>query len=183
MKLLITAMLLALFLTDAHAAGNTIQNQPQYCHAVVQGNKATFIFPIIDNVEWSWFNKETKDNDLEYSWEVVLPGKEQSMKFGVFLFKYPGDKEQPGTLKQLLNEAQWSVFDQQSAPNGGTTSKMLEDMKVSARIIDGGVVVGITDKATFERAFSSHPEKAQLLIRTPFDSPFSCDASIEYKVK
>lgn len=183
MKLPIIAVLLLIaFSTGVHAAESP-SAQSQYCHAIVQDNKAAFVFPIIDNVEWSWFKKETKDNDLEYSWEVLLPGNKQSMKFGVFLFKFPGEKEKTGTLKQLINEAQWSVLDQKSAPNGGTTSKMLEDMKVSARIIDDGVVVGITDKATFERAFSSHPEKAQFLIRTPFDSPFSCDASIEYKVK
>ncbi len=181
MKFLITALLLALLLTDAYAAEKSTQNQPQYCHAIVQDNKAAFIFPIIDNGEWSWFNKETKDNYLEYSWEVVLPGKEQSMKFGVFLCKYPEEKAKSGTLKELINEAQWSVFDQQPASNGGTRSKILENMKVSARIIDGGVVVDITDKVTFERAFASHPKKAQLLIRTPFDPPFCCDASIEYK--
>jgi hypothetical protein len=120
MKFMIAAVLLALLLTDAHAAEKSIQNQPQYCHAIVQDNKAAFIFPIIDNVEWVWFNNETKDNNLEYSWEVVLPGKEQSMKFGVFLFKYPGEKEKSGTLKQLLNEAQWTVFDQRPEDTVGS---------------------------------------------------------------
>jgi hypothetical protein len=149
----------------------------------VQNNKAAFVFPIMDADELTWFNKETMDNELEYSWEVLLPGEKQSLKFGAFLFKYPGEKEKVGSLKQLINEAQWTVFDQKLTPNGRTTSKMLDDMKVALKIVDGGVVVGITEKVTFDKAFTNHPEKAQFVIRTPSDPPFTCDTSIEYQGK
>jgi hypothetical protein len=67
--------------TGVHAGSVPNQVKEQYCYAIVQDNKAAFIFPIINNENWTWLNKETKDNELEYSWEVLL--------LGVYLFKYP----------------------------------------------------------------------------------------------
>lgn len=186
MKIRVIAVLFLIGLvTGAHADDNQsiTQPQPQYCHVIVQDNKAAFVFPIMEDEKWTWFNKETNDNELEYSWEVIIPDEKQHLKLGAFLFNYPGQKEKSGTLQQLINETQWSVFDQSPTPNGGTTSKMLEDMKIVLKVIDGGIVVGITDKATFDRAFTPHPRKAYFVMRTPFDAPFTCDALIDYRGK
>ena len=169
--------------TAAQADDNRNTPQPQYCHAIVQDNKAAFLFPITEDEKWVWFKKETKDNELEYSWEILVPSEKQSLNFGSFLFKYPGQKEKSGTLKQLLDEAQWTVFEQRATPNGGTTSEMLEDLKIVVKIQDGSVVVGITNKATFDRAFANHPKTAHFVMRTPIDGLFNCDASIEYRGK
>ena len=178
--LLVTVLFLVTFATSAPAGESESTTKGVYCHALLQADKAAFIFPIIEEDQWVWFRRETEDNALEYSWEVILPGQKQSLKFGAFLFKYPGEKEKAGTLRQLITETQWTVFDNQTTPNGGTTSKLLEEMKIIAKVIDGGVVVGIIDKATLSKAFSNRPQNAQLVIRTPFDEPFTCTASIEY---
>jgi len=184
MKIRVIAFLSLIGLvTAAQADDNRSTTQPQYCHAFVRDNKAAFVFPITEDEKWVWFKKETKDNELEYSWEVLVPGEKQSLIFGAFLFKYPGQKEKSGTLKQLIDEAQWTVFDQRAIPNGGTTSEMLEDLKIVVKILDGSVVVGITNKATFDRAFANHPKTAHFVMRTTIDAPFTCDASIEYRGK
>lgn len=172
---------LLFIVTGVHADDNTSQAKDKYCYAIVQGNKAAFVFPIMDNEHWTWFSKETKDNELEYSWEVSLHGEQHSFNFGVYLFKYTGQDQKNGTLPQLLTEAQWSVFDQQVTPDGGSTSKMFENMKINSKVIDGGIVVSISDKETFNQIFAINPKIAHFSIRTPFDVPFTCDAPIEYR--
>lgn len=179
--LLVTVLFLAIYATSASAGGeNESTIKGEYCYAVLKADKAAFIFPIIEDEQWVWFRRETADNALEYSWEVILPGQKQSLNLGAFLFKYPGEKQRTGTLPQLITAAQWTVFDNQTTPDGGTTSKLLEEMKIIVKVIDDAVVVGITDKATLSKAFAERPEKAQFVIRTPFDEPFTCTTSIEY---
>jgi hypothetical protein len=178
---LATIICLLLLATGVHAISDPGQAEKKYCHAIVQDHKAAFVFPITGDEHWTWYNKETKDNALEYSWELELRGEQNSFNFGVYLFKFPGKQEETGSLEQLLKEAQWSVFDQKPTPNGGTTATILEDLRITSRLIDGGVVVGITDKETFNRIFAIHPKVAHFVMRTPSDVPFKCDATIEYQ--
>jgi hypothetical protein len=182
MKMQLPAIILLLFLaTPDHANSDPIQVREKYCYAVVQDNKAAFVFPITGDEQWTWYNKETKDTALGYSWEVQLRGEQNSFNFGVYLFKFPGKQEETGSLEQLLKEAQWSVFDQKATPNGGTTATILEDLRITSRLVDGGVVVGIIDKETFNRIFAINPKVAHFVMRTPSDVPFTCDATIEYQ--
>lgn len=182
-RLLLALFWVAISGTSALAGGHAGSTETENCYAVVQDEKAAFIFPVIEDEKWTWFRKETTENKLEYSWEVLLSGSKQSFKFGVFLFKDAAEKEKSGTLTQLISEAQWTVFDYVIAPNGESNSKMLEDMKIVAKVIDGGVVVAIADKKTLSKTFSNHPEKAQFVVRTPYDEPYMCTASIQYYKK
>ena len=63
--------------------------------AKVTGAKALFTFPAIEGQEeWSWYNKETFPDALEYRWEVKFVDPEFGYSFGTSLFKFP-DAEGP----------------------------------------------------------------------------------------
>ncbi len=171
---------LILYATGAYAFSEPGQVENKNCYAIVQDNNADFVFPRTVKKQWTWFNKEIKDNVLEYSWEVQLQDGHNPLDFGVYLFKFPGEKEVKGSLEQLLNEAQFSVFEQEARSNGRTGAKIREDLIITSKLIDGRVVIRIRDKETFARIFANKPGVARFIMRQPFDGPFTCDATIEY---
>ncbi len=147
------------------------------CSAVIRGNTAQFTFPLPERQVWSWYRKETSDNDLEYAWEVILGGSKGTGKysFGVYLFKYPGSQEARGSINQFLLRAQSSVWDNSS-------SRIRNDLIIRSSIEGRNLVIKVSDKKTFSELFAQRPSIANCRVVTPYEgASYRSGIPLEYK--
>ena len=137
------------------------------CAAVVQntGNTAEFTFPLPERQAWMWNMRTTKDNYPEYTWEVVLGDGvgtcEAELSFGVYLYKFAGSQETKGSIKQLLSEAQTSVW--------ARSGDLRQDLAISSRIEGRKLILEITDKKTFSEILSEKPRNICCRVVTPYE--------------
>ena len=104
-------------------------------------------------------------------------GQDGEYQFGFSLFKYPGRKEETGSLKALLIAGQASLW--KVDPDGGAS--MLRDANVSASADDGFVVVRLSDPASVRLLFGKRPTVAKVKTRTPDSEDTSYPVSIRYR--
>ncbi len=189
MRKLIYSLVSAFFLlTMPFIAGATETKENQststavMCAAQVKNGVAAFYFPITNNEKWVWYRKSIADNALEYSWEVIIDSTRNTYKFGSYLFKFPNHPQKEGSLEQLLQDGQISVFESVVMPDGGTSGSSREDLVIRAGIIDQWLIVTFKDSKTFSTILNDKPKKAQFVVRHPDESKsYICDSSIIYK--
>lgn len=144
---------------------------------IVTADTAEFSIPVSRQESWRWYREETSDNSLEYRWEVSVMGRDGEYQCGFSLFKYPGRKEETGSLKALLIAGQASLW--KADPDGGAS--MLRDVNVSATAGDGFVLVRLSDPASVRLLFGNRPTTAKVKTRTPDSDDTSCTVSIRYR--
>lgn len=147
------------------------------CRAVVQGQQARFIFPLPGMEEFTWYRSQTRENHLEYSWQVALEGSQPKypFEFGIYLFKFPGRKEQTGSLEKLISRAQASVWDR-------ATSNVREDLPIERLIERDKLIILVSNRATFEALFAHKPTVAHCMVYTPYKQlNFETSTRIEYR--
>ena len=156
-------LVLFLFYTAAWGEEATYEEK---CTAIVLSsiNTAQFTFPLPARQVWTWKMKATEDNYLEYAWQVVLgdgtgTGK-SDLSFGVYLYKFPGSEETTGSIKQLLFEAQTSVW--------AKSGDLRQDLAIHSCIEGRKLILRITDKKTFSELFSQKPTTAYCEVATPY---------------
>lgn len=156
------------------------------CTAVVRNQTAEFTFPLPKRKIWTWNMTKTKENYLEYSWQICLkePKLQCKYAFGVYHFKLSKSPGR-GDLKQLL------FFSQKSVCNAtGRSMAVQRDLKIDANIESiyfvtshpaTALVISITDKKTFARLFANHPTLALCNVQTPYnDINFESETQIKY---
>ena len=175
-------LILASFLllgTRTSAGAGSDDAVKQRCYAVVEKNKALFAFPIEQEESWRWYRRGTKDNQLEYSWEVVIREQKGTFNVGAYLFKSHGRAEENGSLEQLLDEAQCSVSEEEVTPGGGTTARILQITGITCTAVDHRIVIGVTGEA-IKGIFSQKPRSAHFVTRQPSGYSMTCEATIHY---
>jgi len=143
---------------------------------IVTADSAEFSIPVSCQESWRWYRTKTSDNSLEYRWEVSVMGQDGEYQCGFSLFKYPGRKEETGSLKALLIAGQASLW--KVDPDGGAS--MLRDVDVSATAGDGFVVVRLSGPASIRLLFGNRPTTARVKTRTPDSEDTSYAVSIRY---
>jgi hypothetical protein len=133
------------------------------CKAIVKTGAMDFSFPIPPKDVFEWYQDKTKDNCMEYAWNVSLKIKgDDYYKFGVYLFKYPGAKSIKGSLEKLISICQTSFWD----PNGAT----IDHMKIQSVVIEKDrLLIHITDKATIRKLMANKPKEAYFQVVTPYE--------------
>jgi hypothetical protein len=146
--------------------------------AVVREHTATFIFPVVREKNWTWNRNTTKDNYLEFLWQISLTDSENPpvYQFGAYLFKSPGSAERNGTQKELLMAAQHSVFER-----SGNSDKERGDLEIQAVIKDSTVNIIIEDPETFDVLFRSNPSHACFQFSQLDKDTVLCRTKIEYR--
>ena len=131
--------------------------------AKVAGAKALFTFPAIETqTEWSWYNKKTPANGLEYRWEVKFVDPEFGYSFGPSLFKF-SDSEGPvkGSLSELIGVCQhdlWKLFED-SGENIGSYGQ--------TKVTENKVHLIVTNKILIDYLLESKPVHVEMMINTP----------------
>ncbi len=144
---------------------------------VVTGLVAEFSIPVAHEGPWRWARAKTRDNVLEFTWDVSVKGSDGEYQFGFSLFKFPGTAEGAGNLDELLRAGQASLW--KMGPDGG--GALVEGAMVSATVDAGRVVIRLSDPASVRLLFGDRPAVAKVLTRTPDRSPESHEVSIEYR--
>ena len=129
--------------------------------AVVAENEATFTFPASKRTTWSWYNSETRDDLLEYSWNVMIGDHKSGFHFGPALFKPSGSQTTTGSLSDLMNACQHDLW--RVSENGGHNIGEYGQTKLE----NGKVRVIISDPKLLEQLFGSKPETVHMMINTP----------------
>ncbi|MDB4721606.1 leucine-rich repeat domain-containing protein, partial [Verrucomicrobiales bacterium] len=131
--------------------------------AKVTGAKALFTFPAIEGQEeWSWYNKETFPDALEYRWEVKFVDPEFGYSFGPSLFKF-SDAEGPvkGSLSELIGVCQHDLW--KLSEDGGENIGSYGQTKVT----ENKVHLMVTNKTLIDYLLESKPVHVEMLITTP----------------
>ena len=130
--------------------------------AKVTGAKASFTFPAIEREMWSWYNKKTFPDALEYRWEVKFVDPEFGYSFGPSLFKF-SDAEGPveGSLADLINVCQHDLW--KLSEDGGENIGSYGRTKVT----ENKVHLMVTNKTLIDYLLESKPVHVEMLITTP----------------
>jgi len=151
----------------------------QHCYAMVENNKALFAFPVEQQESWSWYTKGAKDNQPEYSWEVVVQEQKRTFNLGAYLFKPSGRSEESGSLERLLEEMQCSVSEEEAAPEGKAVPQILQITGITCTAVNQRVVIAVTGRA-IAHIFSQQPKSAHFVVRRASGRPTTCEAIIRY---
>ena len=121
----------------------------------VSDNKATIKIPIFHQDQYAWNKKETSDNVLEFECCVLL----NQYRFGYFLYKFPGDEEQKGSIEKLFVSGQSTVHKEK-----GSSSSLVEGHGLSVSYSAPYIVLEIFDTSTIELIFKGHPSSCSFSI-------------------
>lgn len=174
MKLLLTFIFITLPCVDVVAQSKEAAIEDLKWIAVVSESEASFTFPRTKKEEWSWFNKETPNNLLEYSWNVTLGDNQSGYEFGPTLFKPGGTTPMSGSLSDLIETCQhdlWRVTDDSGDTIGEYGNTNVKDGKVCVKVIDGDLL---------EKLFGAKPKTVFMAINTP-DFSLRTKVSVMYK--
>lgn len=155
--------ILVIVIIIAAAASISLAQYRYQCKATIQNHVAKFTFPLPAKNEFKWNQQQTKDDSLEYTWQVSLEGSDlkYKYKFGVYLFKFPGAKEIKGSLNKLFKMAQFTVWE--INPNS-----FREDLPIDVHIETDKIVIIVSDKATMKALLSNKPTIAHFMVDTPY---------------
>jgi hypothetical protein len=170
----VRAIILALV---GSAAGAIAYGAELRSTGVVTGLVAEFSIPVAHEGPWRWARAKTRDDVLEFTWDLSVQSSDGEYRFGFSLFKFPGTAEGAGNLDELLNAGQASLW--KIGPDGG--GSLVEGAMVSVTADAGRVVIRLSDPASVRLLFGNRPAVAKVLTRTPDSSPESHEVSIEYR--
>ena len=142
--------------------------------AIVSESEASFTFPPSKKEKWSWLNKKTPNDLLEYSWSVTIADNESGYEFGPALFKPGGATPMSGSLSDLIDMCQHDLW-RVSGDGGDNIGEY-----GSANVTGGKVRVKITEGALLEKLFGSKPETVYMTITMP-DFSLRKKVSVTYK--
>jgi hypothetical protein len=147
--------------SDADAKGLESQLVGKWV-ANVMGAKALFTFPATERQEWSWYNKETFPDVLEYGWEVRIVNSDSGYSFGPSLFKF-SDAEGPvkGSLSELIGVCQHDLW--KLSEDGGESIGSYGQTKVT----ENKVHLMVTNKTLIDYLLESKPVHVEMSITTP----------------
>ena len=129
--------------------------------AHVSHTKAVFIFPATKREQWSWYNVETPNDFLEYNWSVATGNHKLGYQFGPALFKIAPAKPASGSLSDLLDACQHTLW--VVSEDGGHTAGDYGE----AKIVDGKVHVIVTGNQLLAKIFGAKPTTVTMTIQTP----------------
>ena len=158
------------------------QEEVPFCGVEIIKEQALFFFPTnpIANDDWVWYQDETPENALEYSWEIAIPSNAPVYSFGAYIFNFTEMSPKKGKLSELLQYAQKTV----SRVKNETSYRSYEvesNLKIKAKVQNDGVVLGILDKETYDIIFADRPEGAIFRIRHPNpELSITCNGKITY---
>lgn len=149
--------------------------------ATVTSTEARFDFPIAPRPAWDWHLATTPDNHLEYRWSVKLTNGDTQYSLGVSLFKFPGKAPVTGTLAELLNAGQDTVFQHRPTDSTEKSGKFSSaDAKVTHTLEGDTLILRVTDPASLALLLSQTPGTATFQISTPGAEERSWDVPIQY---
>ncbi len=152
------------------------QESPTYvCRVSVSEQSARLVFPVNDQ-EWEWNKPETQLNYAEYTWAINIDNADKTIEAGFFLFRHPDAHPGHGSLNDLLDEGQMSVWiciDE--------ICRVDDEFNIEFSIEKGTVVGVVEDSSTMNLMFSEKPSNATCLVRLPNAEEVKSETAVIYE--
>jgi hypothetical protein len=145
--------------------------------ALVTKTEARFVLPIPPRSEWKWRQPATKDNAQEYRLDVSVENDGRKYAFGFYLWKRSGAVPRVGTLPQLIEAGQTSVFGR--TPAG--MNSVIRDAGIKSKLDRDMLVITIRGQKNVERLFSSRPSEVKFEIKVPDETTISKTVPVVYQ--
>ena len=140
-----------------------IISHAQKSSGTVTSDSAEFMIPLQPHAVWKWNRVDTPDNQNEYLWSVTAKSGAAQYSFGFYLYKLPGSPESQGSLQDLLEAGQMSLFKEDAGGRG----ELVQDANVEVMAENGSIMVRIMNPDWIRRVFHDHPETVTIHTRTP----------------
>lgn len=137
--------------------------QSQKSSGTVTTNSAEFTIPLQAHAVWKWQRADTPDNQNEYLWSITARSGAVQYSFGFYLYKLPGSRESQGSLQDLLEAGQKSLFKEDAGGRG----ELVQDAEVEVTAENGSIMVRIMNPNWIRRVFHDRPETVSIRTRTP----------------
>ena len=105
---------------------------------------------------YTYYKDETQDNYLEYGIIIALGEYE----FGYYLFKFGGYEEQVGSIQQLINAGQKSIFQ-----DNGETFSIVSGHTVILTPLNPYVMISFDNTNTIDLLFDGSPATCTFTIK------------------
>lgn len=158
------------------------------CTVLASPGRVVASFPILNPpFVWRWLRAETRDNDLEYRWEVQFGQCGSDGRFnagdyayGVQLFKYPGSTPRAGQLSTLLAAAQ-HTFVHREVVNGQVAYSMVPHAEVVSHIQGSALEIAVSGQDQVAQLLARLPRHALLTVDIPAQgASYRCFAEVRY---
>ncbi|MFN0120251.1 MAG: toll/interleukin-1 receptor domain-containing protein [Blastocatellia bacterium] len=157
--------------TGAKAANETVT--PPAGRAIVSGTQAEFIFPVENTQQWKWFLAESKPDEDEYSWQVLLDGSDGHYEFHLYEQKSRDDRPRTGDLKSFLQATGTLIL----RGNGKYTGR---DLSLSARPGPAQISLLVTGPRV-AKIFAGKPEDVTFEVVSPGKPGQSVTVPVTYQ--
>jgi hypothetical protein len=147
---------------------NGEQNHIATC--TVTGELALCKIPITPEDTYKYFRNSTSDNVSEYDCDISVG----QYRFGFSLFKFPGSKEQKGSIETVLRSGQTTIWRTE-----GNSFSAVEGHGLEMRYLAPFLVAEITNPSTIDLLFKEHPPMCSFRV-AGFKAP-KCYGDIEIK--
>lgn len=145
--------------------------------AVVKGSEARFTLPVPQRPEWRWRRGETKESAREYMMSVKVSNEGREYSFGLYLWKFPGAKEERGSFSSLIEDGQKSLFERSSA--GRMT--IIRDGGVRVKQDGQHLVITVGGRKNVARLFSGRPPEVKIETMLLDEPPTSQTVPVVYE--
>lgn len=158
------------------------------CTVVASPGRVVASFPILNPpFIWRWLRSETRENDLEYRWQVEFGQCGSDSRFnaseyayGVQLFKYAGSTPRSGQLQALLSAAQ-HTFVHREVLEGKIVYTMIPRAEVTSRIQGSALEVTVSGREEVAQMLARLPKQALLTVDIPAQgASYRCFAEVQY---
>jgi hypothetical protein len=154
--------------SKSHASFITEQAQTQTAAgpytAIVKSDEARFTLPAPQRPEWKWRQPETKENAQEYRMDVSVKNGSSEYTFGFYLWKRRGQKAGTGSLSDLLEAGQKSVFERSTSARGFS---LVPDGGIKVSEIGDTLLITISGRKNVARLFSGRPAYVTFKLAVP----------------
>jgi hypothetical protein len=106
---------------------------------------------------------------------VVNGGREYT--FGYYLWKRAGARPGSGSLSDLIEAGQKSVFERSQSRLFGA----IKDGSISVKTEGGGLIIEVSGRQNVERLFSGRPAEVTFKVESPGGAPFSKTVAVNYQ--
>lgn len=169
-----SSMVLCVFVTaqsESHADSRTGQAETQTSTgpytAIVKAEEAQFTMPAPQRPEWKWRQPDTKDNTQEYRMDVSVKNGGNEYTFGFYLWKRGDGKPGQGTLTELLEAGQKSVYERSGSER---SFSLIQDGGIKVTERGDTLLITISGRKNVARLFSSRPAYVSFKVAVPGES-------------
>lgn len=173
--LIITSFVLCAFVTaQSQSQTNPAEAQKAQTQAsagpytaIVKPEEAQFTMAAPQRPEWKWRQPYTKDNTQEYRMDVSVKNAGNEYTFGFYLWKRGDGRPGQGTLTELLEAGQKSVYERSGSAR---SFSLVQDGGVKITERGDTLVITISGRKNVARLFSGRPAYVTLKLAVPGES-------------